>query len=336
MMNKSLRAAVIGVGTFGSMHAKVYAEIESADLVAVADIRADAVQNFVSEYGARGYTDYNELLEKEDLDIVSICTSDELHLKPVLAAAAAGKHILVEKPLAMNVSDCNTMISAAVDAGVKLMVGQILRFDPRYYTARQAIADGQIGTPVHLFARRNNLLTSALRLGDHTSVLYFLGIHDIDFINWCIDDKVERVYAESVARKFRDKKIADSYLALIKFQNGTVASLEVSWILPASFAKRLDARFDVVGTEGTIYVDGSGQAVEIYNADGSVCPDVMYAPEIHGKYTGILRDEITHFVECVQQNKTPAVTGQDAKAAVEVVCAIAKSVEKQQPVYLQC
>lgn len=335
-MRKSLRAGVIGVGTFGSMHARVYAEAESADLVAVADIRADAIQNFVSKYGVRGYTDYNELLEKEDLDIVSVCTSDELHLKPVLAAAAAGKHILVEKPLAMNVSDCDAMIRATEDAGVKLMVGQILRFDPRYYAAHQAIADGQIGIPVHIFARRNNLLKSALRLGDHTSVLYFLGVHDIDFINWCIDDKVERVYAESVVRKFRDKKIADSYLALIKFRNGTVASLEVSWILPASFSKRLDARFDAVGTEGAIYVDGSGQAVEVYHTDVSVCPDVMYAPEVRGKYTGILRDEIEHFIECVQQNKTPAVTGRDGKAAVEVVCAIAESVEKQQPVYLQC
>jgi len=333
-MYGSLRAGVIGVGTFGSMHAKVYAEMESANLVAVADIQAERVQYFASQYGARGYTDYNELLEKEDLDIVSICTSDELHLKPVLAAAAAGKHILVEKPLAINVSDCDTMIQAAESAGVKLMVGQILRFDPRYYAARQAIADGQIGTPVHIFARRNNLLTSALRLGDHTSVLFFLGVHDIDFINWCVESKVERVYAESVVRTFPEKNIADSYLALIKFQDGTIASLEVSWILPASFSKRLDARFDAVGTEGAIYVDGSGQAVEIYRADESSCPDVMYAPEIRGKYTGILRDEITHFVECVQQDKAPAVTGQDGKAAVEVVCAIARSMEKQQPVYL--
>ncbi len=333
-MYRSLRAGVIGVGTFGSMHARVYAEMESADLVAVADIQAERTQHFASQYGARGYTDYDELLEKEDLDIVSICTSDELHLKPVLAAAAAGKHILVEKPLAINVSDCDIMIQAAESAGVKLMVGQILRFDPRYYVARQAIADGQIGTPVHIFARRNNLLTSALRLGDHTSVLFFLGVHDIDFINWCVESKVERVYAESVVRTFPEKNIADSYLALIKFQDGTIASLEVSWILPASFSKRLDARFDAVGTEGAIYVDGSGQAVEIYRADESSCPDVMYAPEIRGKYTGILRDEIAHFVECVQQDKTPAVTGQDGKAAVEVVCAIARSVEKQQPVYL--
>ena len=112
------------------------------------------------------------------------------------------------------------------------------------------------------------------------------------------------------------------------------ASLEVSWILPESFSGQLDAQFEAVGTEGTLHVDGSGQAVKIHLADGSACPDTMYAPEMRGRYTGILRDEISHFVECVRQDKTPAVTGQDGKAAVEVACAIAESIEKQQPVYL--
>lgn len=329
MLNK-LRAGVIGVGTFGSMHARVYAELEYTQLVAVADIQVERTQTFASRYGARGYTDFNELLEKEELDIVSVCTSDELHLEPVLAAAASGKHILVEKPMAMNVSDCDAMIQAADSAGVKLMVGQILRFDPRYYSARQAIADGQIGETVHFFARRNNLIRSAERLGSHTSVLFFLGIHDIDFMNWCVESKVERVYAESVSRVL---KTADSYLALIKFQDGTIASLEASWILPVSYTGRLDARFEAVGTKGTIFVDGSGQAVEIYRFDGGSCPDVMYAPEMRGRYTGILKDEITHFVECVRYDKTPAVTGKDGKAAVEVVCAIAESVEKQKVIY---
>ena len=129
--------------------------------------------------------------------------------------------------------------------------------------------DGQIGTPVHFFARRNNLLSSALRLGEHTSVLFFLGIHDIDFMNWCVGSKAERVYAESVVRTFQDKEIADTYLALIKFRDGTIASLEVSWILPKSFSKRLDAAFEAMGTQGTVFVDGSGQSVEIYRGDDS-------------------------------------------------------------------
>lgn len=335
-MGNKLRAGVIGVGTFGSLHARVYSELDSVDLVAVADIQPEKVQQIASQYGVKAYTDYNELLESADLDMVSVCTSDELHMAPVLAAAAAGKHILVEKPLAKSMQDCDVMIKAAEDAGVKLMVGQILRFDPRYYAARRAIVEGQIGDPVHFYARRNNPIGNAMRLGNHTSVLFFLGIHDIDFINWCARSRIERVYAESVSRVLKDRDIdtPDSYLALMKFADGTIASLEVSWILPQSFSGRLDAQFEAVGTEGTMFVDGSGQAVKLHLADSSTCPDVMYAPELYGRYTGILKDEIKHFVECIQQDKTPAVTGQDAKAAVAVVCAMAESVEKGKPVYL--
>ena len=333
-MPERLRAGVIGVGTFGSQHARIYAEHGSVDLVAVADLRTDRLDDLAKRYNVRAYTDFNDLLNKENLDLVSVCTSDEFHVEPVLSAVNSGVNVLVEKPLAITVSDCDNIIRESDKAGVKLMVGHILRFDPRYYTARQAIANGQIGNPVHLSARRNNLITSAERLGRHTSVAFFLGIHDVDFMNWCVGSDVERVYAESNTCALKDLGTADSCLALIKFHNGTIASLEVSWILPLSFTKRLDAQFVVVGTKGAVYVDGSGQAVEIYLQDEGSCPDVMYAPEIGGRYTGILRDEISHFIECVLSDRRPAVTGQDGKAAVEVVCAITESLKTKQPVYL--
>ena len=333
-MSRKLRAGVIGVGTFGSQHARIYAENESVDLVAVADLRTDRLDELAKRYKIKVYNDYKELLSKENLDLVSVCTSDELHVEPVLSAVNSGVNVLVEKPLAMSVSDCDNMIRESDKAVIKLMVGHILRFDPRYYTARQSIANGQIGVPVHLSARRNNLIRSAERLAKHTSVAFFLGIHDIDFMNWCIGSKVERVYAESNSCVLKNVETADSCLALIKFNNGTIASLEVSWILPNSYSKRLDAQFVAVGTEGAVYVDGSGQAVEVYLQDESSCPDVMYAPEIHGRYTGILRDEIAHFVECVMYDRKPLISGQDGKEAVEVVCAITESLKIGQPIYL--
>ncbi len=333
-MLKKLRAGVIGVGTFGSQHARVYAELDSVDLVAVSDLKTDRLDDLAKRYNVKAYTDSNELLSKENLDLVSVCTSDELHVEPVLSAINSKVNVLVEKPLAMTVSDCELIIRESEKAGVKLMVGHILRFDPRYYIARQSVANGQIGDPVHISARRNNLIKSEERLANHTSVAFFLGIHDIDFMNWCVGSKAERVYAESNSNVLKDIGADDSCLALIKFQNGTIASLEVSWILPNSFSKRLDAQFVVVGTDGAIYVDGSGQAVEVYTHDESLCPDVMYAPEIGGHYTGILKDEIAHFVECVMYDRKPAVSGQDGKEAVTVVCAIAESLKTKQPIYL--
>ncbi|HGJ67310.1 TPA: Gfo/Idh/MocA family oxidoreductase, partial [bacterium] len=305
-----LRAGVIGVGTFGAMHARIYAENDFCELVATADIRSERLNEMESAYKCKGYSDFRDMLKMENLDLVSICTSDELHVEPALSAIRSGVNVLVEKPLAINVADCDTIVNESQKYGVKLMVGHLLRFDPRYYTARQAIMNGQIGTPIHLYARRNNLKSSADRLAKHTSVAFFLGIHDIDFMNWCINSKVERVYAESVNRILTDIGTADTCMALIKYQDGTIASLEVSWVLPSSFFKRLDAQFEAVGTEGAVYIDGSGDCVEIFGAQANPVPDVMYSPEIYGNYAGILVDEISHFVDCVKDDKTPVVTGQ--------------------------
>jgi len=333
-MSEKLRVGVIGVGTFGSVHARIFAENDSCELAAVADIRSARLNEMENTYNCNGYADFRDMLEKESLDLVSICTSDELHVEPALAAIRSGVHVLVEKPLAMNVADCETVINEAEKAGVKLMVGHILRFDPRYYVARQAVVEGQIGMPIHLYARRSNLKSSADRLAKHTSVAFFLGIHDIDFMNWCMNKKVERVYAESASRVLEEIGSIDTCMVLMKYEDGTIASLEVSWVLPSSFFRRLDAQFEAVGTEGAVYVDGSGSAVEIYGKVASPVPDVMYSPEINGKYTGILRDEISHFVDCVKYDKTPVVSGQDGKEAVRVACAIMESLKKQELVYL--
>ena len=346
-MSRNLRAGVIGVGTFGSLHARVYAELASADLVAVADIQQEKTQRLVSQYGVTGYDDYNELLEKEDLDIVSVCTSDELHLAPVLAAAAAGKHIFVEKPLAMNPSDCDTMIQAAEDAGVKFTVGQILRFDPRYYAARKAITDGEIGAPVHLFARRNNPIGNAMRLGKHTSVLFFLGIHDIDFMNWCVGSKVERVYAET--RNFEPTRyldtqnlqrpvpsdVEDTAICVLTFKNGLIGRFV--WT-HAAIGKEIHQRI-YYGSEGSIddngiqFKDGSTRGMDELREEflNALTPDAKEKLFPHG-ITNAVALGIYDFLDAVRNNREPEVTGWDGFAAQAVCDAIYESAHCRQAV----
>lgn len=331
-MSDKIGVGVIGVGRFGRLHAKVYSELESAQLVAVADIDEKRAQEVGTECGAQSYVDFRPLLARDDIDAVSICTSDNLHVAPAVAAAEAKKHILVEKPLASSVADCEKIIAATEKTGVKLMVGQILRFDPRYHAARQAIVEGQIGEIVHFYARRNNVITSAQRLASTTSVLFFLGIHDIDFMNWCAQSPIERVYAETTRKVLATG--ADSTLALLHFTNDIIASLEISWILPKSYSGSLDARFEAVGTMGALFIDGSSQSTTIYQTDGSTCPETYYAPLVYGKTVGILQQEIAHFVECIRDDKEPFISGEDGKAAVKVAAAIAESVQKGGPVYL--
>ena len=328
-MKDKLNVGVIGVGTFGSLHAQIYRQSPLCNLVAVADLRQARLDEVCPVLGVDGYTDYRALLDRGDVDAVSICTTDERHLAPALAAAQAGAHILLEKPLALRPADCDAIIQAAAAARVKLMVGHILRFDPRYHAAHQAIAEGKVGELVHLYARRNNALTSARRLADHTSVLFFLGIHDLDMILWCTGQMPERVYAQAVHRVLDGTP--DAVLAVLTFPGGAVAALEASWILPMSHPRGLDARFDVVGSGGALYVDGGGGSVVIAH-ERVEHPSLYYAPELLGERVGILRDEITHFVQCVREDRDPLVSGEDGKRAVQVACAIEASYQTGQPV----
>ena len=323
-MSGKLGIGVIGVGTFGALHAQTYRQLGGCELRAVADVNEQRLAAVCETLQVEGYVDYRDLLERVDVDAVSICTTDEFHVEPALAAASAGKHMLIEKPLATTPQGCDQIIRAAQEAGVKLMVGHILRFDPRYYAAHNAIRSGKVGDLVHMFSRRNNSTRSANRLQKHTSVLFFLGIHDIDFMNWCVGARAESVYAQATSKVLRDTP--DTVLALLRYANGTIASLEVSWVLPASHPRGLDARFDAVGSEGAVYVNGVGDDVSIVH-ERLEHPPLFYSSELFGERVGILRDELAHFAKCVLCDREPIVSGRDGKNAVQVAHAIQQSYE---------
>jgi predicted dehydrogenase len=321
-MDRELGMGVIGVGTFGSLHAKVYDELQPCELRAVADVSTTRLEQARETLGVAAYPDYRELLARDDVDAVSICTTDEAHVEPAVAAAQAGKHILVEKPLALEAAACEEIIEAANANGVTLMVGHILRFDPRYVAAHERIRGGTIGELVHVVARRNNPIGSAQRLAGHTSVLFFLGIHDIDFVNWCVGAKPHTVYAQAVSKRI--PQTADTVLATLRYPGGVIASLEFCWILPESYPGGLDAHFDAVGTGGAVYVKGGCDTVTIAHQRFEQ-PELFYAPQLLGARAGILRDELAHFVNCILQGAPPVVSGADGRVAVEVAQAIERS-----------
>jgi UDP-N-acetylglucosamine 3-dehydrogenase len=307
----------------------VYSQSDLCTLKAVADISPQRLGEVCSALRVQGYSDYRDLVGRDDIHAVSVCTTDDLHVDVAVAAARAGKHVLVEKPLAMTPEDCERIIQACRESGVILAVGHILRFDPRYLAAYAEIREERIGKLVHLCARRNNLVRNALRLARHTSVLFFLGIHDLDMINWCVGSRPERVYAEATSTKLGDTP--DTVLALMRFAGGVLASLELSWILADSHPGRLDARFEAMGTDGLVQVNGGSDNVMIVHAPSMPqqveFPELFYAPEVHGQRVGILRDEVHHFLRCIVEGRTPIVGGQEGKAAVEVACAIQRSLD---------
>ena len=169
-MDETIGAAVIGLGMMGERHARIWGELHATRLVSVYDIAGERAEQAAKQLGCEAAGSLEEAIGAEGVRIVSVCTNDEAHREACVAAAEAGRHVLVEKPLATTLEDCDAIIEACRRAGVKLMTGHICRFDPRYARCRDAVLAGEVGEVVQVFARRNNITASGLRIGPRTSL----------------------------------------------------------------------------------------------------------------------------------------------------------------------
>lgn len=330
MAERRLRTGVIGLGLIGALHARVHSQLPNARLVAVADIQVDPGRALADELGADFHADYAELLARDDIDAVSICLPDRLHVAPAVAAAQAGKHLLLEKPMA-HTTDAATAIAEAVEAaGVRLMVGHLLRFDPRYRRLYEAAAPELLGDPIHLRAKRNTARGRAERIGATTSILFYLGVHDIDMMQWVARSRIARVYAQKVAKLGIAEE--DSLYALVTLENGAIGFLDYSWAWPnGMFAGHYPA-FEVVGTKSAALLDGRDPGLQLITESGSTGIDSHLWPDLDGKVVGDLRNEIGHFTEALQSDQPFAQDYREALDAVCVLDAIATSIESGQPV----
>ena len=155
---RKMKVGVIGLGVYGQLHARTYASAPGAELVAVCDIRHDVVQAKAAEAGCSAFTDYTQMLSDCELDAVSIALPDYMHADATIAAAKAGKHVLVEKPLATTVDQCEQMIRAASDNGVFLMTDFSQRWSPVMQLAKKAITSGDLGEVQLGYYRANDTI----------------------------------------------------------------------------------------------------------------------------------------------------------------------------------
>ncbi|MEM2987285.1 MAG: Gfo/Idh/MocA family oxidoreductase [Nitrososphaerota archaeon] len=325
---KYIKIGIIGAGYIGELHVKVCSEINDVKLLAIAEINEERGKEVAKKYNTKWYKDYDDMLEKEDIDAVIIATPEHLHLDPAIAAAEAGKHMLIEKPLATNVKDAEEIIKYAKKNGVKLMVGFIERFNPIFLTIKQAIVDGNIGAPILLYTKRINPLFIGERVGSRTNTLWWSGIHDIDLMHWFLEDDVYRVYAEG-------KKIVNDneglISALINFKSGALGVMICGWINPNNFPSRIDSRVEIFGDKGRIHASIPSDCTLISQNDVRNF-DVFHWIDIHGETYGALKREIEGFVKCVIENKEPVVSGNDGLIATKIGVAILESIKEKKPI----
>ncbi len=327
---------VIGLGRLGTKHAEIFARMPNVNLCAVADSDPHRCKDSMARFRVDGYSRAEDLCTRTDLDAVSICTPDWAHLGPALAAISSGKHVFIEKPLADNEPDASQIVKISRAAKVKLMVGHLLRFDPRYAEARRAIEHDAIGEIVHVSAKRNSYIAGPLYYGGRYSLPFHLAIHEIDLLKWIIDSPVVRVYAESTAKALADRGMDDTLFTLLRFANGAIASLEHCWVLCAGCgAETLGPQMEIVGTKGSISIAGNG-GIEICRPEGQSLPDLGILGKLPtGALTGCLPSVLESFIGCIVHDTESPITGEDGLAAVHIASAVARSLEIRGPVPME-
>jgi predicted dehydrogenase len=329
MTKDRLGTGVIGLGFFGERHARVHSELPNIDLEAVCDLSAEHGRPIAERLGVDFHADPSELLARDDIEAVSICVPDRKHVGPAVAAAKAGKHILLEKPMAHS-GEAAAEIAAAVEAaGVRLMIGHILRFDPRYVQLHAQADPARLGEPIHLRAKRNSVRDLSRRLGTTSSILFYMGVHDVDAMQWVARSPIVRVYAQKVSRlRHADE---DALYAIVTFANGAIGVLDYSWAWPNGLYGGYWAALEVVGTKSAAWLDVRDQGFAIIDDHTMTGADTHLWPVINDRLVGDLRDEILHFAEAVLTGAPFVQPWQDALDAVRVLDAIFASIESGAP-----
>lgn len=325
-----LRMGVVGLGFMGSLHARLWHELPNTELVAVADLDPATGEPLARKYGCAFHADPAELLARADIDAVSIVTPDRHHVAPAIAAAAAGKHILLEKPMAHTGAAAAEIAAAVEQHGVRLMVAHVLRFDPRYVQLRAAADPETFGEAIHLRAKRNSVRGLAQRLGANSSVLYYLGVHDVDMLQWVARSPITRVYAQKVQKLSNGNE--DALYAVLNFASGAIGTLDYSWAWPDGLPNGYWVHLEAVGTKSAAFLEVRDQGLHLVGETGTVGADTHLWPEINGKIIGDLRDELLHFAEAVQSGEPFVQDWRDAQDAIRVLDALFASVDQGAPV----
>ena len=238
-----LRVAVVGVGILGSRHARVFAEQPDCELVAVVDLNSARAEQVAQAHGVRAFTDYEAMLQSVDIDAVAVATPDHLHRAPVVTALRAGKHVFMEKPLAVTAQDAREIVAAAASANVVAMVNYSQRFVSDHVWIKRTIETGELGKLAFVLSVKFDTLSVPTGMiaswAAQTSPLYFMSSHDLDLVHWFLGANPVDVFAQEVRGTLEayGMNVHDGLNALIQFEGGVSANFHSSWIYPNTYPR---------------------------------------------------------------------------------------------------
>ena len=351
---------MVGLGTIGAVHAEWYAQIAESNLVAVCDAREEVSKKIAAKHGVKGYTDYRELVEDPGVEALTVAVPNFLHHDVALAAIKAGKHVAVEKPLAITMEEADEMVEAAKMAGIVNMYTENLCFAPSYRTAKEIIDKGGLGNLYFCKAYESddivlgseaekNVLKSSWYLDPRQSgggKLMSTGVHAVEFVRFVFGHpRALRVYAEIIDSigVQKPRRMEDMALVTIRFEGDRVGEVHTGFYMTGG----TDDRAEIYGDRGTIFLDlyrRNEIKVHSHVGYGSVGQSMFQPSEGADKgwsfpipderYDLGYYHEQRHFLQCVLEGKQPRVTFEDGRATLEIVLAAYKSHDTGQSVNL--
>ena len=315
-----IRCGVIGLGWFGEHHVDTLQALPLVEVTAVCTRRDARVKEVAVKYNIpKAYTDYRKLLADNDIDMVSIVTHVKDHWKPTVDALRAGKHVFLEKPMADTAEECDRILEAAEGTDKCFMVGHICRFDSVYALAKEEIEAGKLGRIISMHARRNLAKWITESHLHKISALFGDGVHDLDLMLWYTGAKPVSVFAQTMNTR-PELPYDDLGWAMFRLDSGAIAVIENVWCLPENVPFAIDAKMEIIGTEGAIYIDNAGGNYTVLTKKGLSYPQSTYWPKVHGMRRGFLKEEFDYFLKCVARGEKPTVI--TPKESREVVVAV--------------
>lgn len=339
-MAARIKICMIGAGRVGKLHSGTLGRyIPGGDVVCLVDTVQKMLDETGQEFGIEGrYTSLEEALDKAEFDAVVITTPTFTHKDLSVLAAKHGKHVFLEKPMAMDLDECDQIITACEKNGAHLQLGFMRHFDPDFSLAYERVQAGEIGEPMLVKSLTHgpglpppwarDLKTSNGNLAEVNS-------HDLDATRWLVGSNPERIYVEVANFKGQERGVDtehyyDNMIASLKFESGALGS--ISGVCPCDYG--YDARMEIIGKKGIMIVGGmenNSLTVGVDRDTGLVTPIFKRWPD---RFRMAYIHEMEHFVKSIQNDTTPIVSGEDGRWAVAGVLAGTKSLLEERPVLL--
>ena len=341
---KQIGVAVIGTGWCGGIRAETLARHPLVKSLHLAEINAERLDELKRKLNpASASADYKALLGNREIEAVYIsATPESTHYPMARDALNAGKHVFLEKPIAMSLKEADELIAIAKAKGVKFTIGYSQRFNPKYAYVRKCIRDGSIGKPVTALVSRHitRMLGTKISGRSKLSPAAMEATHDLDFVFWCLEPaKPVRVYSQQnygAMRAMSGGDVPDQQWVMVTLDNGMSVVVGGGWSLPLGYPNFSTTWIEMIGTDGAVMVDDSHRDVVVNTVQkGMQLPmSTMPGEYVDHTYAGAMAPETLHFLEAVAYDRPVLVTPEHARMVMEVYIAADISAERNEAVSL--